>query len=207
MTPTPAVLPVRPSFPVRMTLPRHGSMLNVSFQTERLPISLTQVLVHTGGTVNTGLSVPRKQESGMGPHGEPTWEVATLGPSGGSLLQERRQEAGADSCVGQTGKASRAPCPSPRPCNDMLAEVAFCNQHSSVKVLPYTHFADNKSTSSRGQVTAQGPKATQQQHQGSCHLFDAAWAPAQAQDRSSQGPSQRTVAGCGPSLCALPCHF
>lgn len=104
-------------------------------------------------------------------------------------------------------KPAGPPCPSPRPGNDVFAEVAFCNQHSSVKQLPYTHFADNKSTSSRGQGTAQGPKATQQQHRGSCHLFDAAWAPAQAQARSSQGPSQRTVAGCGPSLCAPPCHF
>lgn len=99
------------------------------------------------------------------------------------------------------------PLPSPRPCNDMFAEVAFCNQHSSLKLLPCTHFADNKCTSSRGQVTAQGPKATQQQHRGSCHLFDPAWAPAQTQGRSSQGPSQRTVAGSGLSLCALPCHF
>lgn len=56
-------------------------------------------------------------------------------------------------------------------------------------------------------MTVQGPKATRRQHRGSCHLFDPTWAPAQTQDLSSQGPSQRTAARSGLSLCSLPRHL
>lgn len=107
-------------------------------------------------------------------------------------------------------KPAGPPCPSPRPCNDMFAELAFCNQHSSVKLLPCTHFADNKSTSSKGQVTAQGPKATQQQHRGSCHLFDPAWPQPRPRTRALRGPRRGRGRKCSEpvhSTPSLPSHF